>query len=67
MIMQIQIEVGNWILSSPKASELIVTNRDGQQQRLIIMEDLPGFVFESNRETKHCFQAEKTLGLFAVF
>ncbi|KAK6110532.1 HECT-domain (ubiquitin-transferase) family protein [Brugia pahangi] len=57
------IEIGNWILSSPKIGELIVTNCDGNQQRLIIVEDLPGFIFESNRQTKHCFQAERTLGL----
>ncbi|EFO28334.2 hypothetical protein LOAG_00153 [Loa loa] len=57
------IGVGSWILASPKIGELTVTNRDGNQQRLIIVEDLPGFIFESNRQTKHCFQAEKTLGL----
>ncbi|VDK47623.1 unnamed protein product [Anisakis simplex] len=57
------IEVGNWILASPKIGELTVTNRDGNQQRMYIMEDLPGFIFESNRHTKHCFQAESTLGL----
>ncbi|EJW84453.1 Hectd1 protein, partial [Wuchereria bancrofti] len=57
------IEIGSWILSSPKIGELTVTNRDGNQQRLIIVEDLPGFIFESNRQTKHCFQAERTLGL----
>uniref|UniRef100_A0A915PQB4 E3 ubiquitin-protein ligase n=1 Tax=Setaria digitata TaxID=48799 RepID=A0A915PQB4_9BILA len=57
------IEIGSWILASPKANELTVTNRDGNQQRLIIVEDLPGFIFESNRQTKHCFQAERTLGL----
>uniref|UniRef100_A0A158Q903 E3 ubiquitin-protein ligase n=1 Tax=Elaeophora elaphi TaxID=1147741 RepID=A0A158Q903_9BILA len=57
------IEIGSWILASPKVNELTVTNRDGNQQRLIIMEDLPGFIFESNRQTRHCFQAERTLGL----
>ncbi|KAM3726185.1 E3 ubiquitin-protein ligase [Dirofilaria immitis] len=57
------IEVGSWVLTSPKIDELTITNRDGNQQRLIIVEDLPGFVFESNRQTKHCFQAERTLGL----
>uniref|UniRef100_A0A0M3I707 E3 ubiquitin-protein ligase n=1 Tax=Ascaris lumbricoides TaxID=6252 RepID=A0A0M3I707_ASCLU len=57
------IDVGNWVLASPKVGELTVTNRDGNQQRMLIMEDLPGFIFESNRQTKHCFQAESTLGL----
>ncbi|KHN87505.1 E3 ubiquitin-protein ligase HECTD1 [Toxocara canis] len=57
------IDVGNWVLASPKVGELTVTNRDGNQQRMLIVEDLPGFIFESNRQTKHCFQAESTLGL----
>ncbi|CAG9534153.1 unnamed protein product [Cercopithifilaria johnstoni] len=57
------IEIGSWILASPKVNELTITNRDGNQQRLIIVEDLPGFIFESNRQTRHCFQAERTLGL----
>lgn len=57
------IEVGNWVLTSPRVGELAVANRDGHQQRMVIMEDFPGFVFESNRQTKHCFQAESTLGL----
>lgn len=58
-----KIDVGNWVLASPKVGELTVTNRDGNQQRMLIMEDLPGFIFESNRQTKHCFQAESTLGM----
>lgn len=32
------------------------------QQATILREDLPGFVFESNRGTKHSFTAETSLG-----
>ena len=32
------------------------------QQCTILKEDLPGFVFESNRGTKHSFTAETLLG-----
>ena len=32
------------------------------QQATIIREDLPGFIFESNRGTKHSFTAETSLG-----
>lgn len=51
-------------MASSKNNELTVTNRDGNQQRLILVEDLPGFIFESNRQTRHCFQAESALGSF---
>ena len=33
-----------------------------QQQATILREDLAGFVFESNRGTKHSFTAETSLG-----
>lgn len=32
------------------------------QQVTILREDLPGFIFESNRGTKHSFTAETSLG-----
>lgn len=32
------------------------------QQATILREDLPGFIFESNRGTKHSFTAETSLG-----
>jgi hypothetical protein len=32
------------------------------QQATILLEDLPGFIFESNRGTKHSFIAETSLG-----
>lgn len=31
-------------------------------QATILKEDLPGFIFESNRGTKHSFTAETSLG-----
>lgn len=34
----------------------------GFQQATILREDLPGFIFESNRGTKHSFTAETSLG-----
>ncbi|XP_073986001.1 ubiquitin fusion-degradation 4-like isoform X6 [Rhodnius prolixus] len=57
-----RIVVGNWALSSRKESELHIHNSDGQQQATILREDLAGFVFESNRGTKHSFTAETVLG-----
>lgn len=42
--------------------ELHIHNSDGQQQATILREDLPGFIFESNRNTKHSFTAETSLG-----
>ena len=33
-----------------------------QQQSTVLKEDLPGFIFESNRGTKHSFAAETALG-----
>lgn len=54
--------VGNWALTSRKEAELHIHNCDGQQQATILREDLPGFIFESNRGTKHSFTAETSLG-----
>lgn len=54
--------VGNWALSCRKEGELHIHNSDGQQQATILREDLPGFIFESNRGTKHSFTAETSLG-----
>lgn len=58
-----RLVVGNWALSSRKESELCIHNSDGQQQATILREDLPGFIFESNRGTKHSFTAETSLGM----
>ncbi|XP_015591532.2 E3 ubiquitin-protein ligase HECTD1 isoform X2 [Cephus cinctus] len=57
-----RLVVGNWALSSRKEGELSIHNSDGQQQATILREDLPGFIFESNRGTKHSFTAETSLG-----
>ncbi len=56
------ITVGNWNLSSKKDGEISIINSDGQQQATVLREDLPGFLFESNRGTKHTFTAETSLG-----
>merc|ERR1719410_2340444 len=56
------IMVGNWVLSCSKPGELTIINNDGQQQSTTLKEDLPGFLFESNRGTKHSFTAETSLG-----
>ncbi|RWS30867.1 E3 ubiquitin-protein ligase HECTD1-like isoform X10 [Leptotrombidium deliense] len=58
----IRIVVGNWSLMCRKEGELTVHNSDGAQQATILREDLNGFIFESNRGTKHSFTAETTLG-----
>lgn len=57
-----RLVVGNWSLTSRKDSELHIHNSDGQQQATILRDDLPGFIFESNRGTKHSFTAETSLG-----
>ncbi|XP_038637323.1 E3 ubiquitin-protein ligase HECTD1 isoform X2 [Scyliorhinus canicula] len=56
-----KLTVGNWSLTCLKEGEIAVHNSDGQQAT-ILKEDLPGFVFESNRGTKHSFTAETSLG-----
>ena len=56
------IIVGNWNLSCKKDGELTIVNSDGQQQATILKEELPGFLFESNRGTRHTFTAETSLG-----
>lgn len=59
-----RLVVGNWSLTSRKEAELHIHNSDGQQQATILREELPGFIFESNRGTKHSFIAETSLGRF---
>ncbi|XP_055709356.1 E3 ubiquitin-protein ligase Ufd4 isoform X3 [Phlebotomus papatasi] len=53
--------VGNWVLQNQKENQLHIHNSEGHQVT-ILQDDLPGFVFESNRGTKHTFTAETTLG-----
>ncbi|XP_077299031.1 ubiquitin fusion-degradation 4-like isoform X2 [Arctopsyche grandis] len=57
-----KLVVGNWSLISKREHELQIHNSDGQQQTTLLREDLPGFIFESNRGTKHSFTAETSLG-----
>lgn len=54
--------IGNWALSCKKDGELIVNNVEGTAQCTSLKEDLNGFLFESNRGTKHTFTAETSLG-----
>ncbi|XP_021359960.1 E3 ubiquitin-protein ligase HECTD1-like [Mizuhopecten yessoensis] len=57
--------IGNWSLQCKKEGEIQIHNADGQQvmnQATILREDLQGFIFESNRGTKHSFTAETSLG-----
>ncbi|CAO1338887.1 unnamed protein product [Diamesa serratosioi] len=57
----IRIVVGNWVLQSQKEQQLHINNSEGHQVT-ILQDELPGFLFESNRGTKHTFTAETTLG-----
>ncbi|XP_069935867.1 E3 ubiquitin-protein ligase HECTD1 isoform X2 [Cherax quadricarinatus] len=57
-----RLVIGNWSLQCKKEGELHIHNSDGQQQATILREELPGFIFESNRNTKHSFTAETSLG-----
>jgi len=56
-----RIIVGNWSLACNQQGQMTIHNADGQQAT-ILKEDLPGFIFESNRGTKHTFTAETSLG-----
>lgn len=53
--------VGNWLLNCQRDNQLQVNNTESQQIT-ILQDDLPGFIFESNRATKHTFRAEANLG-----
>lgn len=57
-----RLTVGNWTLQCKKEGEITITNSDGAQQATVLREDLAGFIFESNRGTKHSFTAETSLG-----
>lgn len=56
-----RLVVGNWMLSFQKEGNLHINNTESQQVT-ILQDDLPGFIFESNRATKHTFRAESNLG-----
>lgn len=57
----LRLVVGNWVLQSHKENQVHINNTEGHQVT-ILQDDLPGFIFESNRATKHTFTAETTLG-----
>uniref|UniRef100_W8ARD3 E3 ubiquitin-protein ligase n=1 Tax=Ceratitis capitata TaxID=7213 RepID=W8ARD3_CERCA len=57
----LRLVVGNWVLQSQKPNQLQIHNTEGHQVT-ILQDELPGFIFESNRGTKHTFTAEHTLG-----
>ena len=57
----VNLLVGNWSFACQKENELSIYNSDGQQTT-ILCEDHPGFVFESNRGTRHTFTADTSLG-----
>jgi E3 ubiquitin-protein ligase HECTD1 len=57
----LRIVVGNWVLSCHKEGTLHINNSEGHQLT-VLQDDLPGFIFESNRGTKHTFTAETSLG-----
>lgn len=49
------------MLQSHKPNQLQIHNTEGHQVT-ILQDDIQGFIFESNRGTKHSFTAETTLG-----
>uniref|UniRef100_A0A6P4FNM6 E3 ubiquitin-protein ligase n=1 Tax=Drosophila rhopaloa TaxID=1041015 RepID=A0A6P4FNM6_DRORH len=57
----LRLVVGNWVLQSHKTNQLQIQNTEGHQVT-VLQDDLPGFIFESNRGTKHTFTAETVLG-----
>uniref|UniRef100_H2Z0Z8 E3 ubiquitin-protein ligase n=1 Tax=Ciona savignyi TaxID=51511 RepID=H2Z0Z8_CIOSA len=57
----LKLAAGNCVTHS-KEDELLVTNTDGQQAT-ILKKDLSGFLFESNRGTRHAFTPESLLSM----
>jgi len=55
------IHLDKWSLKCRREGELAIDNTEGQQST-ILREDLPGFIFESNKGATHSFNAELTLG-----
>ncbi|KAI3415824.1 Mib_herc2 protein [Globodera pallida] len=56
------IQSGNWNLASAEVGTILLTNREGSQQKMVVKEDLPGFIFETSRHQKQLFTADSTLG-----
>lgn len=57
-----KIELGNWRIGSSELGVLCITNTEGNQQRIIVKNEHPGFVFESGKHQKKTFAAESVLG-----
>ncbi|EDV98881.1 GH13561 [Drosophila grimshawi] len=57
----LRLVVGNWVLQSHKPNQLQIHNTEGHQVT-ILQDDMQGFIFESNRGTKHSLTAETSLG-----
>ncbi|XP_076816720.1 E3 ubiquitin-protein ligase HECTD1-like isoform X3 [Clavelina lepadiformis] len=55
-----RILIGNWTLSCSREDELSICNTDGQQAT-ILKKDMVGFMFESNRGTRHTFAPQSVL------
>nr|XP_018669598.1 E3 ubiquitin-protein ligase HECTD1 isoform X3 [Ciona intestinalis] len=58
----VRITAGNWTIVSNKEDELLITNSDGQQAT-ILKKEMSGFLFESNRGTRHAFTPESLLSM----
>lgn len=57
-----KIDSGNWQISCTENGVLTLTNREGNQQKLLIKEDMPGFIFESRKYNRQVFSTDSTLG-----
>jgi E3 ubiquitin-protein ligase HECTD1 len=54
-------QIGKWTLSSRQEGQLVISNGDGASQCTTLNEKINGFLFESNRGTRHTFRAETSL------
>jgi E3 ubiquitin-protein ligase HECTD1 len=55
------ITVGNWSFECHGSTQLRIHNVEGEQVT-ILEQGQPGFIFESNRGTRHTYHAQMTLG-----
>ena len=55
------ITVGNWTFECQGSSQLRIHNVEGEQVT-ILEQGQPGFIFESNRGTRHTYHAQMSLG-----
>ena len=56
-----KLVIGNWSLHCYQDNELTIHNSDGHQAT-ILRDELPGFIFESNRGTRQTYSADSSLG-----